>query len=101
MTTYDLDIEALKKVKTWREWDAKFTAKVTPGFKTAKHHYSQASCSDQLEHIDIPTLLIHSKDDPICPIGTLPLDECISNKNFITVITRRGGHVCYFHGAGG
>ena len=48
----------------------------------------------------MPTLVLHSADDPIVPIDCVPLDECQANENIVTAITRRGSHVCYFMNGG-
>jgi predicted alpha/beta-fold hydrolase len=48
-----------------------------------------------------PTLVVHSKDDPIVPIDCLPLSECHANEKFIVGIVERGGHLCYFYGVDG
>ena len=50
----------------------------------------------KVENIAKPTLVIHSKDDPIIPIDVLPVSECLANPNIIVGIVERGGHVCYF-----
>ena len=44
----------------------------------------------------MPTLVLHSKDDPIVSVDCVPIDECLANPNIIIALTRRGGHVCYF-----
>lgn len=48
----------------------------------------------------IPTLVLHSEDDPIVPVDCVPLDECMHNDKIVTALTRRGSHVCYFMGTG-
>lgn len=55
----------------------------------------------KVKHITKPTLVIHSKDDPIIPFECLPTSECMANKNFIVGIVHKGGHVCYFQGKHG
>lgn len=49
----------------------------------------------------MPTLVLHSSDDPIVPVDCVPVDECLANPNIITALTKRGGHVCYFMGSDG
>ena len=45
---FKLDIEKIKTVETWRDWDEEFTIKVHPQFKCAAAYYNAASC---LEHV--------------------------------------------------
>ena len=54
-----------------------------------------------MQDVKKPTLVIHSKDDPIIPIDCLPLNECIANEKIIVGIVKKGGHVCYFQGVKG
>ncbi|CDW76738.1 esterase lipase thioesterase family protein [Stylonychia lemnae] len=95
---YNLDYERLKTVDSWRDFDAHFTLKVHPQFKSVAQYYYAASCFNVIQGIKKPTLVIHSKDDPIIPIECLPLEDCIANEKLIMGIVRKGGHVCYFQG---
>lgn len=98
---YGIDLDKVKKAETWREIDEEFTIKVHRGFKTAAAYYNAASCLMRVHDIKVPTLVLHSKDDPIIPIDCVPKQECYLNPNIITAITRRGAHVCFFMGADG
>jgi predicted alpha/beta-fold hydrolase len=93
---FKINLEELKKVESWRDFDEKYTLHIHPQYKTVPEYYYAASCLTKVRHITKPTLVIHSKDDPIVPIECLPKDECLANKNFIVGIVRNGGHVCYF-----
>mgnify|MGYP003695121781 CR=1 FL=1 len=48
---FGLNPETIKKVTTWHEWDARFTAKVIPGFKSSSQYYAKASCTKQVSQI--------------------------------------------------
>ena len=72
-----------------------------PDFKNSQEYYERASCTSSVSKIKVPTLVIHAEDDPICHISDVPLDDLVSNKNIVTVITRRDGHVCFFEGFSG
>ena len=100
LSKYGLNYEKLKTLKTWREFDEEFTIKVHPQFKCAAAYYNEGSCLKYVEGIRVPTLVIHSKDDPVVPVDCVPIEECLDNENVITAITRRGSHVCYFMGDG-
>ena len=64
------------------------------------NYYNAASSLDWIEHVRVPTLVIQSMDDPIVPVDCVPLDECQANPHFVTALTRRGSHVCFFTGGG-
>lgn len=93
---YNLDFEKLGKVETWRDFDNLLTLKIHPQFKSVAEYYYASSCFNVVKDIKKPTLVIHSKDDPIIPIECLPVDECLANENMIVGIVHTGGHVCYF-----
>ena len=96
---FGIDLEAIKVAKTWRELDEQFTIKIhKQKYNCAAAYYNDASCLFKVKDVKVPTLVVHSEDDPIIPIDCLPIEECKANKNIITAVTRRGGHVCYFHG---
>ena len=98
---FNLDFDAIRKVTTWRDFDEEFTIKVHPPFKSACQYYYEASCLNHVSKITVPTLVMHSYDDPVVPADCVPVDECLANKNIITAFTRRGGHCCYFMGSDG
>lgn len=93
---YGINFEEIKHIETWKEFDDKFTLRVHPNFKTVAEYYYASSCLNKVKDIKVPTMVIHSKDDPIIPIDCLPIDECIANDKIIVGIVRKGGHVCYF-----
>ena len=97
---YKLDMESLARAQTWRDLDEGFTIKIHPQFKSVIEYYNASSCLDYVEGITVPTLVMHSKDDPVVPVDCVPIDECQANPNIITALTRRGSHVCYFMHAG-
>ena len=98
---FGFSFEELTHTESWAEFDSKITLKIYPGFKTVADFYYAASCLSKVQHIKKPTLVVHSRDDPIIPIDCLPMSECLANKNIILGIVPRGGHVCYFTGLDG
>lgn len=47
----------------------------------------------------MPTLFIHSLDDPICVKEGIPFEEFIKNENCILIATQKGGHIEWFTGS--
>jgi predicted alpha/beta-fold hydrolase len=100
-TKFNISFEDLKNTESWGEFDNKFTLRVRSQFKTVADYYHAASCLFRIKEIEKPTLVIHSRDDPIIPIDCLPIRECSSNPNIIVGVVNCGGHVCYFQGSDG
>jgi len=87
-----VDVEALLRIKTLRQFDQLFTAPLA-GFRDAFDYYEKASALPYLKDIRIPTLLIHSHDDPLLSGEPLTLPETRSNSSLLMSLTRQGGHV--------
>ena len=47
--------------------------------------------------VAVPTLLINSRDDPICADESIDAG-LLRNPRFIHATTRRGSHLAFFHG---
>ena len=95
---FGFNFEDLMHTESWAEFDRKITLKIYPNYKTVADYYYAASCLTKIGNLKRPTLVIHSKDDPIIPIDVLPVSECLANPNIIVGIVHKGGHVCYFQG---
>jgi predicted alpha/beta-fold hydrolase len=86
--------EELRKVRTIRQFDEVVTAPLA-GFEDAFHYYRKVSSIHLLPSIRLPTLLLHSKDDPLLPWE--PLQGFTGNTNqFLHVhLTEKGGHAAF------
>ncbi|MBO6522688.1 MAG: alpha/beta fold hydrolase [Balneolaceae bacterium] len=77
---------------TLYEFDDRVTAPIH-GFDGADHYYETCSSKQFLADVQTPLLLIHSKEDTLCPLQFAPF-EMIEKNPFITrVFTEKGGHV--------
>lgn len=86
------DTRRLRRVRTVREFDEHVTAP-HGGYRDASDYYARTSSRHVIGDIRIPTLIIHSADDPIIPVEPF-FDEAIAdNPDVLLVVTRRGGHV--------
>ncbi|MDP1727534.1 MAG: alpha/beta fold hydrolase [Bacteroidota bacterium] len=87
-----LNLSGLSKIKTFTEWDNRFTAPIH-GFKDAADYYRQCSSKQFLKNIKIPTLLVNAKNDPFlskeCYLS--PEDEISPVLHFES--PKCGGHV--------
>ncbi|MGD8427571.1 MAG: alpha/beta fold hydrolase [Balneolaceae bacterium] len=77
------------------EFDNQVTAPIH-GFEGAIDYYEQCSSCKIIEDIRTPTLLIHSRQDPMCPIEAMPIGEIFENKFTDYIITEEGGHVGFW-----
>jgi len=88
--TYDPG--ALRHVRTIREFDERITAP-HGGYRDASDYYARTSSRAVIGRIRVPTLIIHSADDPLIPAEPF-LDSTIAdNPDVLLILTRRGGHV--------
>ena len=83
--------------QTFREFDDAITAPLH-GFNGADDYYTQSSSAQFLPYITVPTLLIHSVDDPFLPAASIPYSNIKSNPKLQAIFTKTGGHVGFIHG---
>ena len=57
---FNLDLEKLKKLETWRDFDEEFTIKIHPKYACAAQYYHEASCLSTVKNVKVPTLVLHS-----------------------------------------
>jgi len=93
-----LDAEAIRRAKTWRQYDHVATAPLH-GFDSAEDYWSRSSSSSFLDRIRRPTLLINSEDDPFIPASCIPIDRIEQSDWLRAEITQRGGHVGFVAGS--
>ena len=92
-----LDLEAVRASATLRDFDDAATAKLH-GFADADDYYRKCSSNQFLQSVRVPTLLLHSLDDPFLPASALPLSAIEANRFLTLVLTEGGGHVGFFEG---
>lgn len=89
-----LDARNFDKIKVWADFDNYFTAPLN-GFKDANAFYKNASAVNFMENINIPTLLVNAKNDPILTPSSSPL-ALAKGHPFIHLETPdKGGHVAF------
>jgi uncharacterized protein len=93
-----LDVEAAELAATVREFDERVTAPLN-GFEDAADYYARCSSARYLEHVRVPTLLVHALDDPFLPSEAVPTATAEANPAVELRLTERGGHVGFLSGA--
>lgn len=90
------DAQALRKVKTFIQFDELVTAPLH-GFQSALHYWTASSTKPRLRHIYRPTLVLNARNDPFLPASALPDRHEVSP--YITLEQpRHGGHVGFVTG---
>lgn len=85
------------RAQSFREFDDAITAPLH-GFAHADDYYERSSSAQFLPRIRIPTLLIHSEDDPFLPAESIPYSNMRNNPKLHPLITETGGHVGFIRG---
>jgi predicted alpha/beta-fold hydrolase len=74
------------------EFDDQVTAELH-GFNGADDYYRQCSSKHFYEGVKTDLLVIHSKEDTLCPFEFAPFQVMIDNPYVRTCFTDEGGHV--------
>lgn len=91
-----LENGVIEQVSTMFEFDDKITAPLH-GFSGVDEYYSIASSRQYLCNIKVPTLILHSKDDPFMSADVIPELNEVSPQVQLEV-TENGGHVGFVAG---
>lgn len=92
-----LKIQDLSALRSFRDFDEYVTAPLH-GFDSADHYYTVSSSRQYLKGITVPTLLLHSRDDPFMTEAAIPEQQELSESVALEV-SARGGHVGFVAGA--
>ncbi|MGZ8867088.1 MAG: YheT family hydrolase [Thermoanaerobaculia bacterium] len=92
-----LDVERVRRARTFREFDDAATAPLH-GFVDADDYYQRASSVFDLGKITTPTLCISAKDDPFTPPGVLDRVRAAAPPAMTLLVTESGGHTGFVSG---
>ncbi len=87
-----LDLTGLDRMRTFREFDDRYTAPLH-GFRDAEDYWARSSSRQFLPHIRLPTLLISAANDPFLGPGCYPREEAADSACFHFECPATGGHV--------
>jgi len=88
----------LERITTIYQFDDRFVAP-RAGFSGADDYYRRCMALAFLPEVAVPTLVIHSRDDPWIPFAAYRDFDWRSNPRLVPLFPRHGGHVG-FHGTG-
>ncbi len=92
LTPGSFAMDKLDQVRTVYEFDDTFTAP-SFGFGTADKYYATQSSNQFLEHIRVPTLVVHAKDDPLIPFEVYRVPAFERNPFLRLLAVDHGGHL--------
>lgn len=88
----EMDSTGLDKVRTFREFDSRYTAPLH-GFIDAEDYWKRSSSRPFLEEIRLPALLVNAANDPFLGPGCFPREEAVASSFFHLEVPSTGGHV--------
>ncbi|MCI0353427.1 MAG: alpha/beta fold hydrolase [Acidobacteria bacterium] len=85
---------SLGKLRSMRDFDDRVTARYC-GFAGANDYYARSSAARVVDRIALPTLVIHSGDDPFVHLLAETRVRLRANPSITYVETERGGHCAF------
>ena len=92
-----VDVERALHARSLRAFDEALTAPLH-GFAGAADYYARSDSRAFLARIQVPVLLIQSRDDPIASPDALPEAEARTNPHLVAAFAPGGGHVGFVGG---
>lgn len=92
-----LDEKSVRRCRTFAAFDRQVTAPLN-GFRDELQYWRESSASRYLHSIRVPSLLIHSEDDPFFPGKVFPYHETAAHPFVKVLMTEKGGHLGYMAG---
>lgn len=92
----DFDVSRLRGISSLRLFDDRVTAHYC-GFTGADDYYYRAAAANVVDHIAVPALVIHAKNDPFIRVQPATRKRILANPNITYIETDDGGH-CAFMG---
>ena len=94
------DVRHLRGMRSLRDFDDQITARYS-GFRDAQDYYSQAAAARVVDAIAVPTLILHSLDDPFIRVLPATREKLLHNLHITYVETTQGGHCAFLADANG
>ena len=93
----ELDPTGLEKIRTFREFDSRYTAPLH-GFRDAEDYWSRCSSRPFLARIQVPALLVNAGNDPFLGPACYPKEDAAESNFFYFESPDQGGHVGFSGG---
>jgi len=92
---HQLDLTGLNRIRTFQEFDNRFTAPIH-GFSDAADYWARNSCRQFLSNIQLPSLLVSALNDPFLGPRCYPREEAAASEAFHFEAPATGGHVGFY-----
>jgi hypothetical protein len=89
----EIDTEGINEIKTFKQFDERYTLNMFPGFKDQTDFYNRISSLPYLPDIQVPVLILNAANDPMLINRCYPVKECAQNPNLHLEMPKYGGHV--------
>jgi hypothetical protein len=86
------------KIRSMRLFDDHIVARYG-GFADANDYYESVASSHYAERFSVPTLILHSLDDPFIRLLPKTREAMVANPNVTFIETERGGHCAFLEAA--
>jgi predicted alpha/beta-fold hydrolase len=94
------DSTGLEKIRSMRGFDQEIVARYG-NFRSADDYYTRAASAQYAGLFRVPTLIVHSLDDPFIVMLPETRDALIENPHVTFLETRHGGHCAFLAPASG
>jgi hypothetical protein len=86
--------DGIGPIRSLREFDDKIVARYC-GFRDADDYYYRAAAARVIDRVAVPTLILHSLDDPFVRLTAETRAKILANPQITLVETAHGGHCAY------
>jgi hypothetical protein len=94
------DLRHLRGMRSLRDFDNQITARYS-GFRDAQDYYTRAAAAQVVDRITVPTLIMHSLDDPFIRVLPQTREKVLRNPKITYIETAHGGHCAFLADANG
>lgn len=88
----NIDLSLFDKIEKWKDFDNYFSAPMN-GYIDADDFYHQSSANNFIQNINIPTLIVNAKNDPILSPSCSPTNIAEKHSFVYLETPKYGGHV--------
>lgn len=92
-----IDADAVRRSRTFAAYDGLVTARLH-GFASARDYWTRCSAARFLPGVRRDLLLVSADDDPLVPVGSIPVALARDNPAVTLEVTSGGGHVAFVSG---
>ncbi|MEP1097584.1 MAG: alpha/beta fold hydrolase [Cyclobacteriaceae bacterium] len=89
----ELDIAGIEQVKTFPQFDERFTLRLFPGYKDADDFYEKITSDQFLDKITVPLLIVNAENDPMLGEKCYPIELARKSDLIHLEVPKKGGHV--------